>query len=546
MIPERLPLHWQILGGFLALQTVALAASLWIVNRGQSQRIEREARGQLELARDVFESVLEERRRRLTSGVALLAKDYAFKQALATGDRATIASAAANAGARIGAERLWVADERGRIAKAPGGLSRSPLIAAALGGAPSAEVRVLDGKAYQLVAAPVMAPDPFAAIVAGFPVDDAMALDLKRITGSELSFDDGSTLLASTLDEESRVLLRDSLGSLAQRGTAVIGPVGRRQIVLAAPLGAGLFARVQRSWEDLAAPAAALRRSLLMVGAAAVALTALLGYVIAGRITASIEHLIERLRESNEELSRVNGFQTNFFSMVAHDLKNPLQSVRGYAELLESREADPELKRMCEVIAGGVGTLNFLIGDLVDFAAMENGVLRISPRRIDLSAVVSGVGDRMAMIASGRGVAFNADLPADLPPVEADPDRVAQVLQNLCGNALQYTPRGGRVTVGAAIEGAFVRVRVSDSGIGIAPRDLPRIFERFFQADNARKMRKAGFGLGLKIAREIVERQGGRMEAESVLGRGSTFSFTLPVSKERCPASGSAAGPTSA
>jgi signal transduction histidine kinase len=160
---------------------------------------------------------------------------------------------------------------------------------------------------------------------------------------------------------------------------------------------------------------------------------------------------------------------------------------------------------------------------------MEAGKLRMDFEELDPSPVLAEMRDRTAVIARERGIDFEARLPGRLPKLKVDPKRLAQVLQNLCGNALHYTRKGGRVVLEAGAAPGEVTVKVSDTGIGIAPEDLPRVFERFFQAESAREVRRGGLGLGLQIVREIVEAHGGRIAVESALGRGTTFAFTLPA-----------------
>ena len=532
---DRVPLRLQILGSFLALQALVLVSTLAMVNRSQSRRVDEQARHQLDVTRSVFTSMLEQRRAQLTLAMNLLAEDFAFKQALATGDPATIASAAGNAKARIGASVIWVADGRGRpygTRAARPALAAPDLVRTAAAGEPGAEIRALDGVPYQLIAVPVNAPDLIGLIVAGFAVDDSMALELKRTTRSEVSFDVGGRIVASTLDPEARGELQRALPAVGVGRTVVVGAPGRRQVVLGTSVAPGVTARVQRSWEDAIRPNEELKRMLLLIGSLGFALTTLVGYFIAEGLTASILHLVGRLRSSNEELSRLNGFQSRFFTIVAHDVKTPLSVILGYSRILGDENKDPRLNEFVDQIKSAARTLNFLVSDLVDFAAIENGILRMKPTDMKISDVVASLPGRMEVLANRKRVRFVVAPLPEFPALRGDPDRVAQVLQNLCGNALQYTPAGGTVTLSADREAGFVRLAVSDTGIGISPRDLPRVFERFFQADNAREMRGSGFGLGLKIAREIVEAHGGVLRVESVLGRGSNFSFTLPLPRE--------------
>jgi signal transduction histidine kinase len=242
--------------------------------------------------------------------------------------------------------------------------------------------------------------------------------------------------------------------------------------------------------------------------------------------------LLKEVQESARKLAQINSFQSKFFAMVAHDVKNPLTAILGYSEVLEGKlkSMAAELK-FAGHIRSAAKTLNFLISDLVDLAAIESGKLRVNMAPMDLATVVSDVRTRVEVVAKQRNIQFSAEVPPKIPSINGDPARLGQVIQNLCTNAIQYTKEGGSVTIRVDLEPEWITVGVTDTGIGISKEDLPRVFERFFQTAEAQAMRKAGFGLGLKIAREIVQLHGGDVGVESELGKGSRFFFTLPIPK---------------
>lgn len=272
---------------------------------------------------------------------------------------------------------------------------------------------------------------------------------------------------------------------------------------------------------------------------------ALLKPVEASRLIFSVQRALERrflllenqrllleVQDSYRKLEQVNGFQKKFFAMVAHDVKNPLTAILGYSEVLGMRlSGQPDFLKLSAHIHSAAKTLNALISDLVDLAAIESGKLRVEMGVLDLAAVCNDVKSRIEVVAQQRSIKFSVELPAQLPALAGDPHRIGQVVQNLCTNAIQYTKEGGSVTVRVDVEPDKVTVGVRDTGIGISKEDLPRVFERFFQTKEAQNMRKAGFGLGLKIAREIVQMHGGDIGLESELGVGSRFFFTIPVKK---------------
>jgi signal transduction histidine kinase len=240
--------------------------------------------------------------------------------------------------------------------------------------------------------------------------------------------------------------------------------------------------------------------------------------------------LLKEMQELNRQLAAINGFQKNFFATVAHDVKSPLTAIMGYSEVLTGKlKALPSEQRYAANIQTSAKTLNVLISDLVDLAAIESGKLRVEIGALNLMAVITDVYERVKIAATKRNLNMTLEVPPVFPPLSGDDARVGQVVQNLCTNAIQYTKEGGKITIKAQLKADRVEVSVIDTGIGISKEDLPRVWERFFQTKEAQGMRKAGFGLGLKIAREIVQRHGGEMGIESELGVGSRFFFHIPL-----------------
>jgi len=214
---------------------------------------------------------------------------------------------------------------------------------------------------------------------------------------------------------------------------------------------------------------------------------------------------------------------------VAHELRTPLASIRSTMEGL----VDGVLPAEAETFLGvehEVARLQRLVQDLQELSRAEAGQIPLDLRPVALSEVIQRVAERLAPQFEDKGVALQADVPAEIPAVQADANRTVQVLVNLLGNALQYTPSGGRVTLRAGVEGRFARVSVQDTGIGVAAEHLPHLFERFYRVDKSRSRAGGGSGIGLTIARHLIEAQGGRLWADSPgIGKGSTFTFTLPL-----------------
>ncbi len=228
------------------------------------------------------------------------------------------------------------------------------------------------------------------------------------------------------------------------------------------------------------------------------------------------------------ELERNLQLQQNMVADVAHELRTPLSNLKGYLEAIGDGVIEPDADTICS-LSEEVALLSRLVSDLHELSLAEVGKLKLNRTSQDVAGLV---GDAVAGIrgkAVARGLSISASIPADLPEVDVDPYRIGQVLRNLLENAIAHTGEGGVITVGAEQEGDGVEISVTDTGEGIPADELPNIFERFYRVDKSRARSTGGSGLGLTIARRLVEAHGGRIEARSEVGRGSRFSFTLPV-----------------
>ena len=227
---------------------------------------------------------------------------------------------------------------------------------------------------------------------------------------------------------------------------------------------------------------------------------------------------------------KLEQMRTDFVSNVTHELRTPLTSINGFAEtLLEGALDDPETARhFVGIIKRESEHLGRLIEDILDLSRIEGGKWKVKKEWLHLAELAEETAGRLASKAESLGVDLRLEMPADLPAIQGDPGRLAQVMLNLVDNALKYTPAGGSVTVAAEDLGQSVRVKVIDTGAGIPKIDLPRLFERFYRVDKARSRATGGTGLGLSIVKHIVEAHGGTVGVESEIGKGSTFYFTLP------------------
>jgi signal transduction histidine kinase/HAMP domain-containing protein len=245
-----------------------------------------------------------------------------------------------------------------------------------------------------------------------------------------------------------------------------------------------------------------------------------------GRVVGGVDVIrdVSREREIDEVKSAL-------ISTVSHELRTPLTLIHGFAELLVLRDMPADRQRSSAVeILDASRRLARLIDDLLSVSRMESGRLVLDPRPLDLGAVLERILSPFRAMADKH--TLRTKLPPGLPVVWGDPDKVEQILTNLVGNAIKYSPGGGEVLVTVEPDGDMVQVSVRDQGIGMSPRDMGQLFEKFYRVDREEVRRTGGTGLGLYITKRLVEMHGGRLWAESWPGVGSVFRFTLPTSDE--------------
>jgi signal transduction histidine kinase len=239
-----------------------------------------------------------------------------------------------------------------------------------------------------------------------------------------------------------------------------------------------------------------------------------------------------RLREdfqSAQALAEANRLKAELISTLAHEMRTPLTSIKGYstALLMEEVTFKPETQReFLQFIDEECDVLQALIHDLLESSIIDAGLLRLEPQPVKLPPLVKSVMDDMARRTDKHR--FLVDFPEHFPILDADPDRIVQVLRNLVDNAVKYSPEGGLIVVRGEVRKEEVVVSVADQGVGLTPEHLNRLFEKFFRAKSSLGRHVVGSGLGLPISRTIVESHGGRIWAESQVGEGTTLYFTLP------------------
>lgn len=240
--------------------------------------------------------------------------------------------------------------------------------------------------------------------------------------------------------------------------------------------------------------------------------------------------MADRLEESVEIIRRDRDRSRDFLADVSHELRTPLAALRTFNQLLmEAAGDDPEARaEFLESSAGQIERLDWLAQNLLELSKLDSGLVLLDLRPDDLRAAVESAAQQHDAVARRRGVTLTVDLPPTPIRIRHDPPRIGQVVANLVGNAVKFTPRGGtvRVEVAATVDGA--RVDVTDTGVGIDASELPHIFERFYRGSRANEARGSGSGLGLAIVRSIVDMHGGVVSVESGSGVGSRFTVHLP------------------
>jgi len=254
--------------------------------------------------------------------------------------------------------------------------------------------------------------------------------------------------------------------------------------------------------------------------------------LIAHRRRAEVERadLLRREQEARREAERVNRMKDEFLATLSHELRTPLNAMLGWAHLLETGQLESDsAQRAVKVIKNAAFAQKQLIEDILDVSRIINGRMALNMSSVDIRAVVDGALDTLRPAAEAKQIAVTTEI-AEVPETCGDRDRLQQIVWNLLSNSIKFTPREGRVVVRVDTVGTDVRIVVADNGQGMAPDFLPRIFDRFSQADSTVTRTHGGLGLGMSIVRHLVELHGGTVQAESEgEGRGATLTVTLPL-----------------
>ena len=242
-------------------------------------------------------------------------------------------------------------------------------------------------------------------------------------------------------------------------------------------------------------------------------------------------HLLERERAARGEAERMSALKDEFLATLSHELRTPLSSILGWSQVIAGRRMAPdELQNALQVIERNARAQARLIEDLLDMSRIMGGRIRLDMQRVDSYTVVEAALETLRPAIEAKALVVETALDRKAHPITGDPGRLQQIVWNLLSNAIKFTPHGGKVHVALKRVNFHIEISVADTGIGIAPEFLPHVFERFRQADGSTTRRHAGLGLGLTIAKHLVELHGGTLHASSAgQGHGATFTLEIPL-----------------
>jgi signal transduction histidine kinase len=302
---------------------------------------------------------------------------------------------------------------------------------------------------------------------------------------------------------------------------------------------------------------ASINRSLLLVGAVAIVVALILIFVLSRRLSSPIGVLAKAARRLGRgdlsqrvqfqgkgevgtlaqafnsmaaDLEHAEQLRRNLVADVAHELRTPLSNIQGYLEAIRDRVMKPNAATI-HSLNEETALLSRLVDELQELSLAEAGKLKLIYQAEDITKLIKQAVTSWQPKVAAKEISLSLDLPDNLPLVNIDRQRINQVLHNLLENAVAHTREGGTINVAAAKQGDWVEISVSDTGEGIPVEDLPNIFERFYRVDRSRARATGGSGLGLTIVKRLVEAHGGQITVQSELGKGSRFSFTLPIAE---------------
>lgn len=249
-----------------------------------------------------------------------------------------------------------------------------------------------------------------------------------------------------------------------------------------------------------------------------------------------VKQRTQELQEARDDAVAANKSKSEFVSIVSHELKLPMTSIKGYSDLMLSGATgalNENQTNFLNTIRNNVNRMATLVSDLADISRIESGNLRLEPREVPVWDVIDEVVTLTRTQVTQKHQTVTVNIPRELPKVWCDRNRLAQILTNLISNAIKYTQEGGAIVVHATREGDLIQIKVEDNGLGMTPEDQHKLFSKFFRSADEKIREAPGTGLGLSITKNLIELQGGKIWFESEYRKGTTFHFTVPISKDR-------------
>jgi signal transduction histidine kinase len=389
-----------------------------------------------------------------------------------------------------------------------------------------------------------------------------MMEDMGGWSGHDMSEPDMMNDMAMTFSDRMIVARADGTVVVDTAGTLIGSQLQTDDLAKGAPITVGgqrVGTLVVTPLDAPATPAGdflgAVNRSALLAGIAAGSLALILGSVLFVQIIRPLRRLStaaqgiaagdlsQRVQlSSHDEISQVSATfnhmaetlqryaaeRRNMIGDIAHDLRTPLSIIQGNLEAMLDGVLPTTPEELTSLHQETLH-LNRLITDLRTLSLAESGQLHLQKQTVEPGSLVQQVSDRMHLSAEEKNITLETDIASDLPQVQADPERLMQVMTNLVDNALRYNPKGSRVIVAARPAKGRIELSVSDNGPGIPPEDVPHLFERFWRAEKSRNRATGGSGLGLAIVKQLVEAHHGQVQVESQLGQGTQFRVQIPV-----------------
>ena len=363
------------------------------------------------------------------------------------------------------------------------------------------------------------------------------------------------------LTDSNGIVIADSEGKLLGEYYHPDSPDGPIELTWGPVILGRVYISIDPEAEPFVAPfrrlSESINRSLLLGGSMAIVIALLLTFILSRRLSSPIGVLANAARRLGRgdlsqrvqfqgkgevgvlaqafnsmaaDLEHAEQLRRNLVADVAHELRTPLSNIQGYLEAIRDRVMKPNAATI-RSLNEETALLSRLVDELQELSLAEAGELKLVYQVEDIANVVKQAVTSWQPQVAAKEISLSLDLPDNLPLVNIDRQRVNQVLHNLLENAVAHTHKGGTINVAAMTQGDWVEVCVSDTGEGIPAEDLPNIFERFYRVDRSRARATGGTGLGLTIARRLVEAHGGQITVQSELGKGSSFSFTLPIAE---------------